>query len=338
MATFRSGPRDPVTGQSSAVISSGNTVRADGQTDNERSQTASQYTADPGQEQEYQQAEQNYRDFLKETGRSDTNPYGNDGIVSRLTGVSPDKVNYTSNIGAAGIESLNRLAYDQFLNPLDSQGRVRGMLREGSPTRYGDVVRDPTRRRDLGVFSVIPGLGMISSMMGGRSELAVPAGPPRPGPFTTPFNSPLDTPSLSPTPSGLMGGDSDDSDRDLLDLTPPAPDPIEEKVEPEKKEAENLNPFFIAPLQDPDPVEAADPVSYIFDQFGNVVLGERQGPPELRMDKILTPGFTTIQGILDFPGTEQDRTFRATSTGTGTEPLTADDLLNSYLERSPLYR
>ena len=65
--TFKSGPRDPVTGQSSAVISPGNVVQPGGRTNDEISQMASQGTADPGQEQEYQEAEQRYRDFLDAT-------------------------------------------------------------------------------------------------------------------------------------------------------------------------------------------------------------------------------------------------------------------------------
>lgn len=349
--TFRSGPRDPVTGRSSATISSGNIVRASGQTDNERAAREASYTSyEPAAVQASERNaanEANYQQFLRDTGRSSTNPYGNEGIVSRLTGISPDKVNYTNNLGAAGIEAVNRLAYDQFLNPLDNRGRVRGMLREGSPTRYGAVFRDPNYQREepTGLASLarfLPGAGLFSAISRGRDDLTIPMA------FFSPdaardslasgimpsMDLPGSVSSLPEVTSPLPSND-DDSSNDFMPA-PAAPAPVEEEAE--EPEKEDLNPFFISPLQDPDPVTTTDPVPYMFDEFGNVVFGELQGPPQLRMDEIATPGSTTIQGIFDFPGTEQDRTFRATSTGTGTEPLAADDLLNSYLERSPLYR
>ena len=181
--TFRSGPRDPVTGATSTSISSGNIVRDTGQTDNERAarQAAAVSYEPPALRASAENAlnEARYNDFLRNTGRSATNPFGNEGRISRMTGVSPDKVNYTNTLGAAGIESLNRLAYDQFLNPLDSRGRVRGMLREGSPTQYGNVYRDSTMgQQDTGglssLLNFLPGTGLIRGLTRGRSDLAVP--------------------------------------------------------------------------------------------------------------------------------------------------------------------
>ena len=182
MATFRSGPRDPVTGATSTVISSGNRVGAGGLTPNERAARESSYVSyEPAAVQASESNAANearYNQFLRDTGRTATNPYGNDGVISRLTGVSPDKINYT-NMSAAGIESLNRLAYDQFLNPVDNRGRVRGMLREGSLTQYGNVYRDPTMgQQDTGglgsLLNFLPGVGLVRGLTRGRSDLAVP--------------------------------------------------------------------------------------------------------------------------------------------------------------------
>lgn len=182
MATFRSGPRDPVTGATSTVISSGNRVGVGGTTPNERAARESSYMSyEPAAVQASESNAANearYNQFLRDTGRTATNPYGSDGVISRLTGVSPDKINYT-NMSAAGIESINRLAYDQFLNPVDNRGRVRGMLREGSPTQYGNVYRDPSMgQQDTGglssLLNFLPGVDLVRGLTRGRSDLAVP--------------------------------------------------------------------------------------------------------------------------------------------------------------------
>ena len=150
MATFRSGPRDPVTGRSSAVISPGNTVRASGQTDNERAARQASYTSyEPAAVQASERNARNeasYQQFLRDTGRTATNPYGNEGLFSRTFGISPDKLDYSGITpgGIATLDRVNRLAFDQFINPRDARGNIRGMLREGSPTRYGPVGFDPS--------------------------------------------------------------------------------------------------------------------------------------------------------------------------------------------------
>ena len=171
--TFRSGPRDPVTGQSSARISSDNVVRADGQTDNERSQRASQFTADPGQEQEYQQAERNYQEFLQSSGRSSTNPYGASGLFG-------GGANYTNSVTPGQIEDINRLAYNQYLGLVSGRGTQKGgqgdpvpgyapALNIGSNTPRGTVVAAPTQPKQGGIadfFKLSPTLGLLQSLFG----------------------------------------------------------------------------------------------------------------------------------------------------------------------------
>ena len=121
MATFRTDPR---TGR--ATISSGNIVRADGRTDNERSQMASQFTADPGQEQSYRQAERDYQGFLQSSGRSSTNPYGDAGVFG-------GGVNFSGIMTPRQIEDVNRLAYNQYLGLASGRGTQRGGIGDFIP-------------------------------------------------------------------------------------------------------------------------------------------------------------------------------------------------------------
>ena len=294
--TFRT---DPVTGQTR--ISSDNIVRASGQTDAERdARRAADFSYEPPAlraSAENALNEARYNDFLRNTGRSNTNPYGNDGIITRMTGVSPDKINYTNNLGARGIESVNRLAYDQFLNPTDNRGQVRGMLREGSPTQFGPVFRNPDAQQEspggLGsLMSFLPGVGLVKALISGRSDLAVP------------------------TPGFFPDSPERYSEQEKAFLAP-----LTEISSP-------LNLQSDTPVDNTMPATALPTTSEIIDQ-------ELQGPPQLRMDEIVGPDFSTIQGVFDFPGDQLDRRFEATSAGT--DRRGGNDLLQAYLERFPLY-
>lgn len=218
--------------------------------------------------------------FESVKGITDTNPYGQEGFFSRVFGIDPSKIDYTNTLGTQGIANVRNLAYDQFMNPLDSRGQVRGMLDEGSLTRFGPVTRDPNRRPDRGIASMLPIVGPMLRFADRGSELSVPGAQ-----FPTEAG-----PSYVPAASVPMG------------------------------------------VQD-NFVQSSIPTTTSID-----VLDELQGPPELRMDETVTPEMTTIQGVLDFPGTDQDRTFQNVSSGIGTEALSPDNLLQSYLERFPLYR
>jgi hypothetical protein len=217
--------------------------------------------------------------FESVKGITDTNPYGRDGFFSRVLGIDPSKINYTG-MSPEGIASVRNLAYDQFMNPLDSRGQVRGMLDEGSLTRFGPVTRDPNRRPDRGIASMLPIVGPMLRFADRGSELSVPGAqfPTEAGPSYVPATS---------VPMGVQ---------------------------------DNL-------------VQSSIPTTTSVDVFD-----ELQGPPELRMDEIVTPEMTTIQGVFDFPGTDQDRRFQNSSIATGTEALSPDNLLEAYLERFPLYR
>ena len=173
--TFKSGPRDPVTGRSSARISPDNVVRAGGRTDNEISQMASQFTADPGQEREYQQTERDYREFLQSSGRSSTNPYGDSGLFG-------GGANYTSSMTPGQIEDINRLAYNQYLGLVSGRGTQRGgqgdpvpgyapTLKIGSNTPRGTVVAAPNQPKPGGLLRFMPSAQLLQGIFGGGNIL-----------------------------------------------------------------------------------------------------------------------------------------------------------------------
>ena len=115
------------------------------------------------------------QEFMNVTGRTETNPYGNEGFFSRVFGIDPSKINYAANTpgGIATLNKVNALAYDQYLNPRDARGNIRGMLREGSPTRFGTVTYDPTLETDLGIMGALPVVGPLMRRANRRSALNI---------------------------------------------------------------------------------------------------------------------------------------------------------------------
>ena len=116
-----------------------------------------------------------FQEFMNVTGRSETNPYGKQGFFSRVFGIDPSKINYAASTpgGIATLNKVNALAYDQYLNPRDARGNIRGFLREGSPTRFGTVVNDPTLEKDLGIMGAIPYIGGFLRAANRRSALNI---------------------------------------------------------------------------------------------------------------------------------------------------------------------
>lgn len=115
------------------------------------------------------------QEFMNVTGRTETNPYGNEGFFSRVFGIDPSKINYAANTpgGIATLNKVNALAYDQYLNPRDARGNIRGFLREGSPTRFGTVTYDPTLEADLGIMGALPLVGPLMQRANRRSALNI---------------------------------------------------------------------------------------------------------------------------------------------------------------------
>lgn len=195
------------------------------------------------------------QEFMNVTGRTATNPYGKQGLFTRLFGIDPNNLDYSTNTpgGIATLNRVNALAYDQYLNPRDAQGNIRGMLREGSPTRSGTVVYDPTMETDLGIMGAIPYVGGFLRAANRRSALNI---------------SPYDNPLFSDMSD--MGNE--------LGAFPPPPDALEE----------------IAPLESPAPaassaaIQVSSPVSSLPDyeemvgatpeESGTYILGGQIAP------------------------------------------------------------
>ena len=115
------------------------------------------------------------QEFMNITGRTETNPYGKQGFYSRALGIDPSNINYATIMpgGIAAVSRVNALAYDQYLNPRDARGNIRGFLREGSPTRFGTVTYDPTLEKDLGIMGALPLVGPLMQRANRRSALNI---------------------------------------------------------------------------------------------------------------------------------------------------------------------
>lgn len=165
--TFKSGPRDPVTGRSSARISPDNVVRSDGYTDRERAEI-SITPEDPRRQNQRvtPKGALSFQDFLSATGRSDKDPYGSSrGVIA--SGLSKlGTLDYRNNLSSGIISALNQQAYDKYLNPQrDGQmrsfrpgdlafidGRTQRAVRAPS-TAEGLMRFMPTARMLQGIFN-----------------------------------------------------------------------------------------------------------------------------------------------------------------------------------------
>jgi hypothetical protein len=189
MATFRT---DRETGRT--VISSENQIGSDRMTDLERASVAaggssgvfdprfseaSKGTFDPGS---IASVPLTFDQFMTATGRTATNPYGDQGFFSRVLGLDPSSIRYDMNNvpgGASGIAQLNTLAYDRYMNPAartnirgdqvggdPTTGQLRFGVQPGDLTRFGRAV--PGRREGVaGVLDSLPfGIGLASRMFG----------------------------------------------------------------------------------------------------------------------------------------------------------------------------
>jgi len=333
MATFRT---DRETGRT--VISSENRVGSDGMTDLERANVAAGYSGGSG-DPRFTEARRDPRgvstfeqgsiatvpltfdQFITSTGRSATNPYGDQGFFSRALGIDPSKISYANNIagGGAGIAQLNALAYDRYMNPAartnifgdqvggdPTTGQIRYGVQPGDLTRFGRAV--PERREGIaGVLDNLPfGIGLASRMFG-STPARVPG-----------FDAQEVVPQLG------LGGPQPGEGRDPQDRFPQGPFPTDD-VTAAAQEAGSV-------FDNMDPVPSAEElIAQAYDDQSFL-----QGPPQLQMAEITAGDVNTIQGVFDFPGTEQDRRFEARSSGT--DRRGGQDLLRGYLERFPLYQ
>ena len=193
MATFRT---DPDTGRT--VISSDNIVRGDGMTDRERGMTMGQRVdnriSDGGASESavrrgYESMNaptlpgtgyMSRSEFEAVSGMTATNPYGNDGFFSRVFGIDPSKIDYTSNLGPRGIENVKRQAYDRFMNPFakvdafgrptmfadDTTGSTRSGVQPGDLTVFGPAVE----AKQEGIAGLLQNT-MLGSLMPKRARI-----------------------------------------------------------------------------------------------------------------------------------------------------------------------
>ncbi len=165
--TFRSGPRDPVTGRSSAQISSGNIVRdpntgQPAQIGVTRQEEAAQRAAPVAQS--IPSGALNFQDFLSSTGRSESDPYGSSkGFVGSALG-KLGTLDYRNNLSSGIISALNQQAYDKYLNP-QRDGQIRS-FRPGDLAfidgRTQQAVRAPSTAE--GIMRFMPTTRMLQGL------------------------------------------------------------------------------------------------------------------------------------------------------------------------------
>lgn len=97
-----------------------------------------------------------YQDFLTNTGRSATNPYGNRGLFAGVFGAN--KIDYTGILGADQIQKLNDMAYQRFTSPNQPVSGKFGSLFGGAT---GEETIAGARRpiqQDRGIGGTLAGL------------------------------------------------------------------------------------------------------------------------------------------------------------------------------------
>ena len=128
-----------------------------------------------------------FNDFLARTGRTETNPYGNEGFFTRVLGLDPSSVSYTDQFAntPGQINRLNELAYDRYMRPFaetDMRGRrvggdmttgvTRFGVEPGMLTRFG-VAEAPPSNVSGGIAGLtekalgfLPGIGIAQTFLG----------------------------------------------------------------------------------------------------------------------------------------------------------------------------
>jgi len=121
--------------------------------------------------------EREFRDFLARTGRSATNPYGNESSFPFKSAnyVQPD---VPGGLTREGVATLNRQAFDKFMNPFAKRsifgrdvggdmlrGKLRSDIRPNTLTRFGRTEAAPSRGGFFsGIANLIPLIGTAMRM------------------------------------------------------------------------------------------------------------------------------------------------------------------------------
>ena len=130
-----------------------------------------------------------FNEFMERTGRSRTNPFGNEGMMTSLFGINPESVSYTDQYAnmPGQIDRLNELAYDRYMRPFASrdmrgrnvggdisQGATRSGVEPGMLTRFGVAEAPPPAWNRAGTGFSEPNAGRNSGIRH-QSKPAVPA-------------------------------------------------------------------------------------------------------------------------------------------------------------------
>ena len=189
--TFRSGPRDPVTGRSSTVISSDNLIRDPSTGRAAQADSSGRVTGVTRQEEARRRAApaplpagaMTRDEYMEATGRTVKDPYGftkgaiGQGLESLARNFGGSGVDYSGIQSLAQRNAVIDRAYDKYLNPTDMQGNLR-QFRPNEIALLTDPAtgaRFPARAqavpRDLGVLGLLPGSGLAQMLAGPKTEL-----------------------------------------------------------------------------------------------------------------------------------------------------------------------
>ena len=189
--TFRSGPRDPVTGRSSTVISSDNLIRDPSTGRAAQADSSGRVTGITRQEEARRRAApaplpagaMTRDEYMAATGRTVKDPYGftkgaiGRGLESLARSFGGSGADYSGIQSLALRNAVIDHAYDKYLNPTDMQGNLR-QFRPNEIALLTDPVtgaRFPAKAqavpRDLGVFGLLPGSGLAQMLAGPKTEL-----------------------------------------------------------------------------------------------------------------------------------------------------------------------
>lgn len=254
--------------------------------------------------------------FNTQRGITPSNPYGKEGLFSRVLGIDPSKIDYSANMNLNTRMGIANNQFSKYMNPQNVKGQIgynpaydtaeKGKLRAGVQdagyqTVYGPVM-EQARKQGTGEMLARGAMGLAGGPIGmalaqlGTKEYGLPG--------VSGFDS-FDP--NNPRPGGgilgqFLGGLNPTQAKDALvgAFAPVAPAP---KPTPIGTAPPNLTGFEEKRSQHPLTGETTVNTT-----------GPLQGPPQL-IDQSISPYNMDIG--LDYPGTEFDRRIKGSFTETG---------------------
>jgi hypothetical protein len=265
--------------------------------------------------------------FNTQRGITASNPYGKEGFYSRVLGIDPSKIDYSSNMDLNTRMSIASNQFSKYMNPQNVKGQIgfnpaydpaeKGKLRAGVQdenyqTVYGPVM-EQSRKQGTGEMLARGAMGLFGGPVGmalaqlGTKEYGLPG--------VDGFDS-FDP--NNPRPGGgilgqFLGGLNPTQAKDALvgAFAPSVPAPTPTSIGTAPADLKGFeNRFSQHPLTGETTVKTPESLSTV-DTFS---LGPLQGPPQL-IDQSISPLNMDIG--LDYPGTEFDRRIRGSFTETG---------------------